>query len=466
MDKPLTNLEQRIYPVDVANANTQAIEFSQDLPDPVDEVFDWHQRPGALARLLPPWQPVRVGREAADLRDGRVVLRLPAGRTWVAQHEADEYVGGRQFADRLASRPFVLPMRWHHLHRFEPRDGGARVVDRVGTDVPARLLRTMFDFRHRQLAGDLAAHRWAKESPRLTVAITGASGLVGSALAPFLTTGGHRVIRLVRHQPERVDERRWDPTDPDPNVLAGVDAVVHLAGASIAGRFTVAHKHQVQTSRIEPTRRLAQAAAEAGVETFVSASAIGFYGADRGDELLDEGSEAGDGFLARVVRDWEGAALESAGEGMRVALIRTGIVQSPRGGALRLQRPLFAAGLGGPLGGGDQWLSWIGIDDLVDVYHRALLDPRVDGVVNAVTPHPVRQAGYAAALGRTLRRPAIVPTPSIGPRLLLGREGEREVALASQRVAPTRLAELGHEFRYPHLELALRHLLGRTVDAA
>jgi uncharacterized protein (TIGR01777 family) len=285
-------------------------------------------------------------------------------------------------------------------------------------------------------------------------------------LAPFLTTGGHRVIRLVRHEPSDADERRWDPMHPEPEALAGVDAIVHLAGASIAGRFTAEHKRLVRSSRIEPTRRLAQAAAAAGVETFVSASAIGFYGADRGDEVLDEDSDAGDGFLARVVRDWEDAALESTGGGMRVALIRTGIVQSPRGGALRLQRPLFAAGLGGPLGGGDQWLSWIGIDDVVDVYHRALLDSRVEGVVNAVSPHPVRQAEYAAALGRALRRPAVFPTPSIGPRLLLGREGEREVALASQRVAPMRLTQLGHEFRFPLLEPALRHLLGRAMAAA
>lgn len=444
-------------------ASARRTEFTLDLPDPVDTVFDWHRRSGALARMLPPWQPVQINREAADLRNGTVRLRFPAGRTWIAQHLSGEYVEGRQFADRLASRPFLVPVRWHHLHRFDPHDAGCRVTDCVTTDVPARFLDAMFGYRHRQLSADLAAHRWAQHSPRLVVAITGGSGLVGSALAPFLTTGGHRVIRLVRHEPSGDDERRWDPMHPDPAALAGVDAVVHLAGASIASRFTAEHKRAVRSSRIEPTRQLAQAAADAGVPTFVSASAIGFYGADRGDEVLHEDADSGDGFLADVVREWESAALNTASSGMRVVLVRTGIVQSPRGGALGLQRPIFAAGLGGPLGGGDQWLSWIGIDDLVDIYHRALMDPRLRGAVNAVAPHPVRQAEYAAVLGRTLRRPAFIPTPAIAPRLLLGREGEREVATASQRVAPTYLAQVGHEFRFRHIEPALRHLLGRSL---
>lgn len=434
-------------------------EFRLAVPDPVDEVFAWHRRPGAFPRLLPPWQPTRIEREAADLADGAAVLRFPGGRRWVAQHLPEEYVDGRSFADRLVSRPFLVPVSWHHRHDFEPASGGTAVIDRVTTSLPRRVLEPMFAYRHRQLADDLAAHRLAAGTPSLTVAITGASGLVGSALAAFLSTGGHRVLRLVRHRPAAPDERAWDPEAPDPAALDGVDAVVHLAGHSIAGRFTAEHKALIRSSRVEPTRLLARAAEAAGVTVFVSASAIGFYGADRGDQVLTEHSDPGDDFMARVVRDWEEAALGSAAR-MRVVTVRTGIVQSPRGGALRVQRPLFAAGLGGPMGSGRQWQSWIGIDDLVDVYHRSLVDERLRGPVNAVAPHPVRQHDFAAALGEALHRPARLPTPSFGPRLLLGAEGAQEVAFANQRVLPTRLLELGHRFRFTRVGDALRHLFG------
>lgn len=434
-------------------------ERIQDLPFPAEEVFGWHARSGAVHRLTPPWQPIRVVEEASSLRDGQAVFALPGGRRWVARHDAEGYVEGEQFVDELASRPFLLPVRWRHTHRIEPAAGGSSLTDRVSTTLPERFVDSMFGYRHRQLLGDLTAHSWARElaPDPLTVAVTGASGLVGSALTAFLTTGRHRVVRLVRHSPG-AGERRWDPSDPAPDLLDGVDAVVHLAGASIAGRFTDEHRAAIRDSRIGPTRRLAEVAGRAGA-TFVSASAIGLYGADRGDELLTEDSGRGAGFLADVVADWEDAAAAAAGA-TRVVTVRTGIVQSPRGGALRLQRPLYAAGLGGPLGGGHQWLSWIGIDDLLDVYLRALVDDRVSGPVNAVAPTPVSGRDYAKALGHAVRRPAVLPVPSFGPRLLLGGEGAREVALASQRVRPAVLENLDHPFRFPMLEPALRHVLG------
>jgi uncharacterized protein (TIGR01777 family) len=198
------------------------------------------------------------------------------------------------------------------------------------------------------------------------------------------------------------------------------------------------------------------------VGAFVSASAIGFYGADRGDEILDESSTQGDGFLADVVSGWEADAAPARGDaGMRVVHVRTGIVQSPKGGSLRLLRPLFEAGLGGRLGDGKQWTAWIGIDDLLDVYVRALVDSSLAGPVNAVAPGIVRNSEYTRILARVLRRPALAPVPGFGPRLLLGSEGARELVQANQRVVPKRLEDMGHRFRHPELEPALRHVLGR-----
>lgn len=193
---------------------------------------------------------------------------------------------------------------------------------------------------------------------------------------------------------------------------------------------------------------------------FVSASAIGFYGYDRGDELLHEDSSRGEGFLAEVVTDWEAATAPAVDAGARVVLVRTGIVQAARGGTLQLLRPLFSAGLGGRLGDGRQWLSWIGIDDLTDIYHRALYDTALSGPVNAVGPEPVRNSEYTAALAGVLHRPALLPVPAIGPKLLLGSDGVRELALANQRVLPTKLAGLGHHFRHPDVTDALAHQLG------
>jgi uncharacterized protein len=437
------------------------LRASNIIEAPIDEVFAWHARPGAIRRLTPPWQPVRVVEEATSLRDGRAVLRLPGGVRWVAQHEA--YDPPRLFVDRLVS----LPLPWRHCHEFDAvSPSHTRLTDVVETPIPGRLLDEMFRYRHRQLVGDLAGHRTLRDlqPDPLTVAVTGASGLIGSALCAFLTTGGHRVIRLVRRAGLSPDERTWDPEAPDPQSLADVDALVHLAGASIAGRFTDSHKLLVRRSRIEPTRRLAEAMAGMidGPRVLVTASAVGCYGPDRGDELLTEDSAPGDGFLADLVRDWEAATAPAAEAGLRVVQVRNGIVQSPAGGMLRLLRPLFSAGLGGPLDGGRQWVPWIGIDDVLDVLARCVVDPDLRGPVNAVAPNPVRNRTYTATLARVLRRPALLPVPSFAPGLLLGEQGAHEFALAGQRAVPQRLLARGHSFRHRTLEGCLRHLLGRA----
>ena len=299
----------------------------------------------------------------------------------MAQHDPTRFDAPHRFVDVLSSAglrswPPRIVGRWTHTHEFEALSSVAtRVYDRIDAPVPAAVLRPMFTYRHRQLADDLAAHQDARDAGLnpMVVAVTGATGLVGTALAAFLSTGGHRVIRLVRHPAQSPDERQWQPDSPAPDLLSGVDAVVHLAGTSIAGRFTAAHKKGIRDSRIGPTRRLAEVAANSDFRgPFVTASAVGIYGFDRGDAVLCEESMRGDGFLADVVAEWEAATAPAAEAGLRVVNVRTGIVQSANGGTLRLLRPLFAAGLGGRVGSGRQWLSWIALDDLLDVYYRAL----------------------------------------------------------------------------------------------
>lgn len=458
----------RFGPVWRGYCRLMGFESANIVDFPRADVFEWFTRPGALTRLAPPWQPVRVVREAGSLKDGRAELALPGNLRWVARHDPAAYDPPHRFADELVAEgpasAFAHVVRWRHTHGFEAVDAGrTRIVDEVDTPVPAALLRPMFEYRHRQLAGDLAAHARAAENGlrSSTIAITGASGLVGTALTAFLRTGGHRVIRLVRGPARERDERQWDPAAPAADLLDGVDALIHLAGAPIAGRFTDEHKRRVRDSRVEPTRALAELAARTGLPTFVGASAIGYYGYDCGDRLLTEDSPAGDGYLAEVVSAWEDADRPAREAGVRVVRVRTGLVQSPAGGLLRLLRPLFSAGLGGPIAGGRQWMSWIGIDDMIDIYHRALWDAALSGPANAVAPHPVRNAEYTRTLARVVRRPAILPVPQAGPALLLGGQGARELAAASQRVEPSRLLATGHHFRTDRLEPALRHVLGR-----
>ena len=245
------------------------LEFSSIVDAPITDVFDWYARPGAFNRLSPPWSPMRLVSEADSLKDGRAVLALPGGLRWVAVHQPDGYDPPRRFVDAiggdgLASLPARIAVRWRHIHDFEPVSGDrTKVIDRVDTPVPGSLLRSMFTYRHRQLADDLAVHRLAAENGMgpATVAVTGSSGLVGSALTAFLRTGGHHVIQLVRRSAGSADERQWNPDDPDPQLFSGVDAVIHLAGASIAGRFTDSHRDAIRDSRIGPTRRLAESMA-------------------------------------------------------------------------------------------------------------------------------------------------------------------------------------------------------------
>ncbi len=297
----------------------------------------------------------------------------------------------------------------------------------------------------------------------MDIAISGARGLLGSALAASLQADGHRVVRFVRGGISAGDEIGWDPEAGriDAPALEGIDAVVHLAGEGIAGhRWSVAEKRRIMESRTKGTAVLAAAVAsrERKPRVLVSASAIGYYG-DRGDELLTEDSPPGEGFLAEVCTAWEAQTRPAIDAGVRTVIVRTGIVLARDGGALEQMLVPFRLGIGGRQGSGNQWMSWIAIDDEIAALRAAIDDERLRGPVNLTAPNPVTNADFARALGHVLHRPTVLPTPMLPLKLRYGGELVDSLLLASQRVTPARLDAVSFPFRYPVLEPALEAIL-------
>ena len=296
----------------------------------------------------------------------------------------------------------------------------------------------------------------------MKVLVTGSTGFIGSALVSALTAAGHQVTRLVRKL-AGAGEVRWDPAAGaiDTGGLEGHDAVVHLAGENIAGRWTAAKKQRIRESRVNGTRLLAEALAKLSrrPRALVCASAIGYYG-DRGEEKLREGSPPGKGFLAEACVAWEAAAKPAADAGLRVVHLRIGVVLHPKGGALKQMLLPFKLGLGGVIGSGRQYMSWIALDDLIGIFQHALANDSLRGPANAVAPNPATNREFTKSLGQVLSRPTIFPMPAFAARLAFGEMAD-ELLLASTRVEPARLAASGYSFAYPQLEAALRHLLGR-----
>lgn len=294
--------------------------------------------------------------------------------------------------------------------------------------------------------------------------VSGVSGPIGAALVPSLKSSGAQIVRLTRGVTHAVADSHehipWDPAQPiAPDAVSGFDAVIHLAGESIVGRWTPAKKEKIQQSRVVGTRNLAQALAQAKVKprVFVCSSAIGYYG-NRGDEVLREESSPGTGFLAEVCREWEEATRAADVSGIRTVQIRTGVVLSPKGGALGKMLLPFKLGVGGRVGDGRQWMSWIDVQDMVGAIHHILKTDLVQGPVNTVAPEPVTNAEFTKTLASVLSRPAIFPVPKAAVRLAFGQMGQ-EVLLGSQRVEPTKLIASGYPFRYRELRESLQHVL-------
>ncbi len=446
------------------------------IPFPTDEVFAWHMRPGALERLLPPWEDVRVISREGGIDDGGVVRirgrRGPIKADLTVRHTT--FRKDRLFRDEQISGPL---QSWVHDHEFEPGgEGGTIVRDRIAWEPPLGAaaniftrtaieaeLKRFFAFRGRRIAQDMARHALYR-GKRLRVAVTGSGGLIGSALCHFLTTGGHEVLRIVRRKPDReAGEIYWDPAERkiEGHRLEGVDAIVHLAGESIAGgKWTPARKEEIRQSRLTGTRLLVAAINRMRTppEVLVSASAVGYYG-DRGTEPLREANRPGRGFLADLCREWETEAARASRSGVRVVQLRIGLVLSPAGGALGTMLLPFKMGIGGRLGTGRQYVSWIDHDDLVALVFHALTTPSLRGPVNATAPYPVPNATFTSVLGRVLRRPTLLPVPSLAVRGLFGEMGTA-LLLEGARVIPDAARQSDFRFDFEGLEESLRHQLG------
>lgn len=449
-----------------------------EIAAPVDEAFAWHERPGAFERLAPPWETMTVEHASGGIKDGgKLTFAMKVGpiwQRWSAEHFG--YQQNRQFCDRQAAGPFA---QWEHTHGFSAKgDGGTVIEDRVSYRLPAEpfsnlaprclvedKLESSFAWRAFTVKHDIEFHHRLGMAPK-RVLVTGSSGMVGGQLVPFLTSGGHSVVRLLRGSKRGgPGTLSWNPKAGfDAGELAaleGIDAVVNLAGENIMGVWTDEKKRRLRDSRVPYTRLLCEGLAKLQRKptVLVSASASGIYG-NREDEELTEESLTGVGFLADLSREWEEATRPAVEAGIRVVNLRIGVVLDPRGGALKVARMPFLFGLGGKLGTGRQWMSWIALDDLISMIVFAIGTPSVSGPLNACAPRPVTNAEFTKELAKAVHRPAAFPVPAFAVRRVTG--DLANVFLGSIRMAPRKALAAGFQFRFPQLPTALPMLLGKN----
>ena len=454
------------------------------MPASAEQVFAWHELPGAFERLSPPWVRLEVVERTDGIENGaRLKMDVsygPVHTTWTVEHK--DYIKNEQFCDFQVQGPLAF---YEQLHRFI-NDGpeSSTVDDTITYQLPAGMagefagnmvmhveFERLFNYRHKTVLDDLKFAKQYNEAKPMKIAVTGSTGFIGSALVPFLTTQGQTVRRLVRPQSRDNattpgERSTWDPGSGtlDVSALEGCDAVVHLAGDNVGNdRWTDEKKRRMRASRLDSTKLLCSRMAQMQTppRVFLCASAIGFYG-DRGDQTLTEESERGTGFLADLCADWEAAAQEAAKLGTRVINLRIGVVLSPRGGALQKMLLPFQMGAGGPIGTGKQQFSWISMDDLIAALLHCLMTESISGPVNGVAPNPVTNAQYTSALAHVLQRPAFIPMPAFAARMAFG-EFADECLLASSKILPKKLESSGYQFRFGEIEAALRHQLGKEI---
>lgn len=444
---------------------SRSFHWQSALPHPIDEVFAWHTRPGAFERLNAPWRPVQLTQSSGAITTGaRVEIRMPVlpgvRIPWQLEHTAFE--PPHLFRDEQLHGPF---RSWRHTHSFVVEQSGSTIMrDAIDYELPwgmnlfncfvTRELRRLFAYRHSLLAADLDLHSRWRHAPRKTVLIAGASGFIGQALRAFLSTGGHSVRTLVRRAPCTAGEHFWDPSQGilDPDVFSGVDVVINLCGENIAARrWTSPQKLRIAQSRTSATGLLARtiASLQTPPEVCISASGVGYYG-DTGTRTVDESSTPGSDFLARVCVDWEAATSPLAASACRNVQLRIGMVLNAAGGALATMLPVFLCGVGGALGTGRQYVSWIGLQDLLGVIEHVIYSHQLRGPVNCVSPQPCTNREFTTTLARVLKRPALLPAPTFALTIALGEMSQ--MLLSSSRVYPKSL--LDSEYRFLHSDLA------------
>jgi len=459
-----------------------------------NELFAWHIREGAFERLNPPWHQFKVIERRGNIQNGGTVkikmkIAGPIHTTWLVKHS--DYVEGKQFRDSQIKGLFSS---WSHTHLFNSFERSSSILDdHVKYSLPwgmlsetlvsaliNKKLNQMFDYRHRIISDDLLVHATANKirgnDRPMTIGIMGSSGFIGSSLIPFITTGGHRVIRFIRHPVsdgsnnfKNVKSIQWNPSSSMSLNDENIYAVVNLSGENIFGRWTKKKKKRIFDSRVNTTQSLCKllSSLDKPPKVLVSASATGYYG-DRGDEILTEesppSSSSSNDYLSYVCRSWEEATQIAKESGIRVVNLRIGIVLSSSGGMLSKILPIFKLGFGIRIGNGNQYMSWIGLDDLLGLVLYAIADKSISGPVNAVSPNPITNADFTMALGKVLSRPAKFSIPESIIKLPLGEELANAAILSGTRVIPERLIEMGYKFRFPYLESVLRHTLGKSIS--
>lgn len=440
--------------------------------------FRWHEFDGAFNRLTPAWEPVEMVSKTGGIADGEVQLRVKVGPLKLkvtARHS--RFVQDQQFFDEMVGGPFKV---WEHFHKFDDGLHGEKTIltDQIryqiklgwlGHLVAGRMVRKklerLFAYRHQVTKNEIEDHfQFADQTPK-TIAVTGATGLIGKSICDFLKGGGHRVIELPRFRDDDFSEAGWNPESGKicfGDEIRSVDCILHLAGYGVADkRWNKRVKELIRTSRVDATRRMVDylESHQMSPESFICASAAGYYG-DRGAEPLDEDAAPGEGFLAETCQQWEDACEFRNSRSTRVANLRFGLILSAGGGALTKMLTPFKFFLGGSLGSGQQFWSWISFFDTLRAIHYTVMNPEVSGPVNLVAPQPVTQKSFANSLATVLRRTSFVPLPRMMLRLAVGEMAE-ELLLASANIECKKLTDCGFRFVHPKLEDALRFELGR-----
>lgn len=439
-----------------------AVERQSTLPFSRDTVVAWHKCGRALQRMMPTWRRVQVERDPSPLIEGaRIGMRIEHFGFWLNWAFDVKDRPGRDLRGsegRFVGSSCVLSDRLEYGNPMGPLGDAL-----IGRGMKAEL-NAMFQARQLRLAQDLRRHELDGPGRTLRIGVSGSSGLIGQAVMSFLETGGHDIIRIVRGQTKLHDtDVHWDPGRGmiDSDRLEGLDAIIHLAGAGIADRrWDKKRKRTLRSSRVGGTLLLASALADlkAPPRVLVSASATGYYGHQT--EPVDEDNGPGEGFLSDLCQEWEAATRAATEAGIRVVVPRIGVVLAAKGGALGSLRGPAKWGLLGPMGSGEQGMSCIGLDDLVYVLHRMIVDDSMEGPYNAVCPEFMTQRAFARTLGRVVGRPSRMPAPATVIKMALGEMGQR-LLLDGVFVKPKRLLNAGHAFSQPSVEETLRLQLGR-----